>query len=65
MSIARAVSRAQVSPDDVSQLLRGPYDASGDAAARVPILSVLWRIEGRRTTGYASLKPRAEVSPFD
>jgi hypothetical protein len=55
----------QLSMDDVSQLLRAPYDALREACTHVPSLALMSSIEGMRTSGYARLKPRAEVSPFN
>jgi hypothetical protein len=55
----------QLQMNGVSDLLRGPWEAVGEACSLVPALNTFWRLEGMRTSGYASFEPRETVSPFE
>lgn len=55
----------QLQMSDVSDLLRGPWEAVGEACSLVPALDTFWKLEGMRTSGYARFETRETVSPFD
>lgn len=51
--------------NDVSELLRAPWEAVGEACSLVPALDTFWKLEGMGTSGYARFEPRETVSPFE
>lgn len=55
----------QLQMNAISDLLRGPWEAVGEASRLVPVLDTFWKLEGMRTSGYASFEPRETVFPFE